>query len=69
MSSLGNLRILECTLRDGSYRINFQFTREDTRVNAEALESAGFNMIEVGHGIGLGASDSGNGVAAESDET
>ena len=69
MSSLGNLRILECTLRDGSYRINFQFTREDTRVIAEALESAGFNMIEVGHGIGLGASDSGNGVAAESDET
>ena len=63
-----NPRILECTLRDGSYRIDFQFTEDDTRIIAAALERVGFDMIEVGHGVGLGATESGKGVAAESDE-
>ncbi|HSH01838.1 MAG TPA: 4-hydroxy-2-oxovalerate aldolase [Anaerolineae bacterium] len=62
-------RILECTLRDGSYVINFQFTAHDTQQIAAGLESVGFDMIEVGHGIGLGASEQGKGVAAETDET
>ncbi len=62
-------RILECTLRDGSYAINFQFTAADTSVIVGALEDVGFDLIEVGHGIGLGASERGMGVAAETDET
>lgn len=62
------LDILECTLRDGSYTIDFQFTAKDTAVIAAALERAGFNMIEVGHGLGLNASKAGKGVAAETDE-
>lgn len=62
-------RILECTLRDGSYAINFQFTREDTANIVKALENVGFEMIEVGHGMGLGASEKNKGIAAESDET
>jgi len=61
-------RILECTLRDGSYSINFQFTAVDTSVICSELEKTGFEMIEVGHGIGLNASKTGNGVAAETDE-
>ncbi len=61
-------RILECTLRDGSYAINFQFTKEDTITIASALEELGFDMIEIGHGVGLGASENGKGVAAETDE-
>ncbi len=61
--------ILECTLRDGSYAINFQFSAVDTIAIAKALEEAGFDMIEVGHGIGLGASEKGLGTAAETDET
>ena len=61
-------RILECTLRDGSYAINFQFTAQDTRKIVGALEEIGFDMIEVGHGMGLGASEKGKGVAAETDE-
>ena len=62
-------RILECTLRDGSYAVAFQFTEDDTRSIAGNLQELGFPMIEVGHGMGLGASEIGYGVAAETDET
>ncbi len=60
--------ILEVTLRDGSYLIDFQFTAEDTATIASALESIGFRWIEVGHGLGLNASKAGKGVAAATDE-
>jgi 4-hydroxy-2-oxovalerate aldolase len=62
------LQILECTLRDGSYTINFGFTATDTAVIAKALEHVGFRLIEIGHGIGLHASEAGKGKAAETDE-
>jgi 4-hydroxy 2-oxovalerate aldolase len=61
-------KILECTLRDGSYAIDFQFTKSDTSNIAESLESVGFDMIELGHGMGLGSSEKGRGIAAETDE-
>jgi len=61
-------RILDCTLRDGSYAIDFQFSADDTATIATALEGAGMDLIEVGHGVGLGASRKGLGVAAETDE-
>lgn len=60
--------ILETTLRDGSYVINFQFTASDTALICSELEKAGFKMIELGHGIGLRASEAGKGKAAETDE-
>ena len=60
--------ILEVTLRDGSYLIDFQFTAEDTATIGAALESIGFRWIEVGHGLGLNASQSGKGLAAATDE-
>jgi 4-hydroxy-2-oxovalerate aldolase len=60
--------ILEATLRDGSYVVDFQFTAADTATIASALESVGFRWIEVGHGLGLGASRAGQGRAAASDE-
>ncbi|HJU56365.1 MAG TPA: 4-hydroxy-2-oxovalerate aldolase [Pyrinomonadaceae bacterium] len=60
--------ILDCTLRDGSYVIDFQFTAEDTRLICSALEDAGLEMIEVGHGVGMGGSDAGCGLAAATDE-
>lgn len=62
------LKILETTLRDGSYAINFSFTSQDTRVIAYALEKAGFEFIEIGHGVGLNAANCGKGEAAETDE-
>jgi len=61
-------KILECTLRDGSYVIDFQFTARDTAIIAAALENVGFDLIEVGHGVGLNASRCGKGVAAATDE-
>lgn len=60
--------ILECTLRDGSYPIEYQFSADDTAIIAAALENAGFSYIEIGHGLGLGASNAGEGVAAATDE-
>lgn len=62
------MEILECTLRDGSYAVDFQITEQQTSIFGEALDRVGFNYIEVGHGIGLGASDLGKNVAAASDE-
>ncbi len=63
-----NIEILECTLRDGSYTIDFQFTACDTSIIAAALENAGSKFIEVGHGVGLNASNAGKGLAAATDE-
>jgi len=49
------LHILENTLRDGSYVIDFQFTKEQTYAITKGLHKLGFEYIEVGHGLGLGA--------------
>lgn len=63
-----SIEILETTLRDGAYMIDFQFTAEDTAVICGALEDAGFRTIEIGHGLGLGASGARWGLAAATDE-
>jgi len=63
-----DVTILECTLRDGSYAIDYQFTAEDTAIIAAGLEDAGFRLVEIGHGLGLNASNAGEGVAASTDE-
>jgi len=60
--------ILDTTLRDGSYAINFQFTASDTAILCGELDRAGFPLIEIGHGIGFGASEKDMGRAAETDE-
>lgn len=62
------VRILECTLRDGSYAIDYQFTAEDSAIIAAGLEQAGFDLIEIGHGLGLHASSPKIGIAAATDE-
>jgi 4-hydroxy-2-oxovalerate aldolase len=48
--------ILDCTLRDGSYVINFKFSKNDTKNILSNLSVAGIKYIEIGHGLGLGAS-------------
>lgn len=62
------VEILECTLRDGSYSIDFQFNAQETAIISAALENAGIKLIEIGHGTGLNSSNSGKGVAAATDE-
>lgn len=63
------MELLDTTLRDGSYTINFGFTASDTASIVGALDEAGFKYIEIGHGVGLGASEKGFGQAAETDES
>ena len=62
------ITILDTTLRDGSYAIDFKFSLEDTRRIASALEKAGVTQIEVGHGWGLNAESAGLGKALHTDE-
>jgi 4-hydroxy 2-oxovalerate aldolase len=50
------LDILETTLRDGNYVVDFQFSARDTGWLAGKLEACGMNYIEIGHGVGIGAS-------------
>jgi 4-hydroxy-2-oxovalerate aldolase len=64
------VKIIENTLRDGSYVIDFQFTKEQTFKVVSELDALGFEYIEVGHGLGLGAYNNPKcGLSAENDET
>ena len=47
--------ILDCTLRDGGYVIDFKFTDEEIGNIVSELSNSGVPYIEVGHGLGLGA--------------
>jgi 4-hydroxy-2-oxovalerate aldolase len=49
------VQLLECTLRDGSYEIDFQFSAAFTRNFCQKLEELNFPYIEIGHGMGIGA--------------
>jgi 4-hydroxy-2-oxovalerate aldolase len=62
------IELMECTLRDGSYAIDFKFTERDTEVLAGVLAALGFKYIEVGHGFGLGAAQAGKGSMPATDE-
>ncbi len=62
------VEILECTLRDGSYAVDFKFTENDTAILAGVLGRLGFRWIEVGHGVGLGAAKAGKGTMPATDE-
>lgn len=61
------VQILDCTIRDGSYVVDYQFTVEDTYLVAAGLAGAGIRHIEVGHGLGLNAQRCGKGNAAITD--
>lgn len=49
------IKIIENTLRDGSYLIDFQFNSAQTAAITAGLSRLGLTYIEVGHGLGLGA--------------
>jgi 4-hydroxy 2-oxovalerate aldolase len=61
------LTICDTTLRDGSHAVAHQLSRSDIREYARAAERAGADVVEVGHGNGLGASSIQVGLAALSD--
>lgn len=45
--------LTDTTLRDGSHTVSHQFTPENVRKIAGALDRAGMDIIEMGHGDGL----------------
>lgn len=49
------MKLLDTTLRDGSYVINFSFSLSDVRQICAALDVCGIGYIEIGHGEGLNA--------------
>ena len=60
-SQLDRAIILDCTLRDGSYSVDFKFTASDTALLTGELAGLGIEWIEIGHGFGLGAMEAGKG--------
>ncbi|KAA0205572.1 4-hydroxy-2-oxovalerate aldolase [Candidatus Uhrbacteria bacterium] len=63
-----HVTILDTTLRDGSYEVDFSFTVEQTRAVCRELEAAGVELIEIGHGVGLNASVATKDKAVHADE-
>ena len=61
------IKILDTTLRDGSYVTNFSFSIKNTMDICKALENSGAEFIEIGHGVGLHASECGYGKAKHTD--
>jgi len=61
------LIILDPSLRDGSHAIGHQLTPEQVSGYVKLVDNAGVNIIEVGHGLGLGASCASVGMSRFSD--
>ena len=62
-----DISILDVTIRDGSYLINYQYTPAQVASVASILDSANIDFIEVSHGCGLGAANNLGLPAAASD--
>lgn len=50
---MSKIFLADTTLRDGSHTVSHQFTPEDIMKVVAALDDAGIDMIELGHGDGL----------------
>jgi len=67
MSSSRTVTVCDLTLRDGNHAISHQLGADDIRSYARSAERACLDVVEVGHGNGLGASSIQVGRAALSD--
>lgn len=64
---MSKIFITDTSLRDGSHSVSHRFTPEDVMKVAGALDKAGIDIIEVGHGDGLTGSTINYGFGAYSD--
>lgn len=62
------MKILDTTIRDGSYAVDFKFSCDDVANIISKLEKLGFEYIEIGHGLGLNASSARYGFSLHSDK-
>ena len=65
---MNQIHLLDTTLRDGSYAVNFSFTALDTSNICKGLEKSGIEFIEIGHGLGFNARNLGYGQTSQTDE-
>ena len=56
MNQMSKIIICDPTLRDGNHAIKHQLTLENIRTYCQFIDQAGVDVVEVGHGNGLGAS-------------
>ena len=62
------MKILDTTIRDGSYAIDFRFSCKDVKDLVAKSRRVGIEYIEIGHGQGLNASSSEHGFSLQTDE-
>lgn len=61
------MKILDTTIRDGSYAVDFKFSCEDVAKIVKKLEMLNMDYIEIGHGMGLNASSLEHGLSLHTD--
>ncbi len=64
---MSKIYLTDTTLRDGSHTVSHKFTPDDMKKIASALDEAGIDIIEVGHGDGLTGSTINYGFSTYSD--
>lgn len=58
-TGMSKVELLECTLRDGSYAVDFQFDEGFVTLLLSRLNETPVTKVEIGHGIGLEAERNG----------